>query len=116
MSDLPAGRELDELVCTKVLGWVYHKQQWIEFWKTPSGETFANADHYSTDHNAAFAVVEEMQQSGWDFHCYRLVGGEFWCCFDKSPDDAPDDFNFDASAKTLPHAICLAALATTERE
>ena len=58
---IPAGKELDELIAEKVLGW-----KRMPHWWTPPGRAtdggFANPPAFSTDITAAWAVVEHYPE------------------------------------------------------
>lgn len=63
--------------------------------------------NYPSDHNAAFTLCARLKSEGWEVCIVSVLG--FWNVqFEKS-----DDEGFEATAPTLPMAICLAFLKVT---
>lgn len=114
---MPAGRELDALVATKVLGYTYDPESWVEWGITSpdgnrEGELFLRA--YSTDIAAALEVVEKMRGDNWRFGCSSRefgTGDNWWAWLENPPHwESSDTKSATAEADTLPLAICRAAL------
>lgn len=129
-----AGRELDQKVHVHVFGrelGTKGKHAWEPFveksdskWCPHCGLLWFNENPepdrvceayvgmYSTDIAAAWEVVDKMKADGWAWH----VGGQYarsenpWCSF-RSSEYA--DNVVTKWGDTVPHAICLAALAST---
>jgi hypothetical protein len=99
--NMPAGREMDELIRLEILD--------LEVFTTPEGKllgegTFQEIPHYSTDIAAAWEVVEKMRINDWEF--YLEWENQPWALFEN------DKCMLDkcAEAITVPLAICRAAL------
>jgi hypothetical protein len=134
-TQLPAGRELDELIAEKVMGGVPRHPEW--YWlrsgvapetpdlPTPKGQSAIYCGPaFSTDIAAAWEVVEWMrarwaklpnaergEPDTWQFHDFADEGWRasvVWLHH-----DAPI-VEVDEIAPTLPLAICRAALAAVE--
>lgn len=114
---LSAGRELDALVAVHIMGWqpdnIYGARgqlagQWIY---TPEGN-ISDIPHYSTDIAAAWQVVEKLRERSFyssytDLSLDTGKGWYSWHFHDHRPLSA---YSSDATASTVPLAICLAAL------
>jgi hypothetical protein len=130
---LPAGRQLDALVAERVFGYAGVRLAPDHPWtclRNPTAREVADyaqngirhdvlgVDHYSTDIAAAWQVVNALRQrrlylqmndtmSRWRARFFTVASTRFWDR--ESADGAMYEF-----AETLPHAICLAALAAVE--
>ena len=113
MTDLPAGRDLDFYVATRVLG-------------MPSGvgdvtvvgdgylldESYSQLPHYSTDIAAAWMVVEGLSKRFWP-EVGRMDNGTWYCEIVGRGDTPAQVSNGPIAheiAETAPLAICRAAL------
>lgn len=94
-----AGRELDKLVYRHILGGVFDPN---------SSYPWDDIKAYSTNREHAWIVVEKLEKSGMILlHIGRDYKTTKWTVrFGRA-----DDHEREASADTLPLAICLAALA-----
>lgn len=127
--ELVAGRELDAMIAERVMGWtaVEHEHRGArgEAWFVLSGvvplaEVRAQVPGYSSDIAAAFLVVEKLSERGFDYliegHEERngadFVAHAQFSQFRQFP--RAINIEEDAWKATLPHAICLAALAAIE--
>lgn len=107
------GRELDVLIAEKVMGWTNIRKR-SEF---PYGTLLSGIDHitnmdlsipnYSENISAAWEVVEKLSTNGWAVK--MQIGFDssrhYWDC------EVFIEESHYGSAKTAPHAICVAALA-----
>lgn len=104
---MEAGRELDFLVSTHVMGMVAFKGAlgcWFE--NTPDEEDVAHVlPHYSSDMVAAWRVVERMETLGFHMDMLRYVGGRADVRF------VSGDGGGVCGLRPVPEAICHAALA-----
>lgn len=70
---------------------------------------------YSTDYEAAFAVLDKLHQQTWFWRLDSVMGGVI-CTVQKIVGDIqkpnPERQTFQVGAATVPLAICLAALKT----
>lgn len=98
--NLSPGRELDALVAEKAMGWARNRGSGVGF-TTPDGE-YRSIDIWSpsTDIAAAWQVVGKLRERGFGFSL-----NDAWIAWFLA---APNEYQ--ASADTAPHAICLAAL------
>lgn len=113
------GRELDALVAEKVMGL---KINWDEttpcplcgdvgrfcgarMWCSHDGWYYSQYKDYSTDIAAAWEVVEKLRGDGWIFNLSDSWAAQF---------HMPGNILVVSSAKSAPHAICLAALKAVE--
>lgn len=117
---MQAGRELDALVATRVMGsvvsqdpiWqkVYEQPDaWVE--TSPSRQLRRTLQPYSTDIAVAWGVVEKMISTlfpPWDDDPPEYGTPHVYWCDDKWC--AVFAYDCIRSAATAPHAICLAAL------
>lgn len=112
---LEPGRELDALIAEKVMGWtcVTFKEgkHWARGVPIGSLPTIPVADWSpSTDWLAAGEVIEKLG----GLSLMHLAAGETWdATFGAQRMDAASLWR---TAKTGPHAICLAALAASEKK
>lgn len=103
---MEAGRELDALVAEKVMGIKGHTYlSWQEGSVSPHGiatgqrKVSGGPKPYSTDVAAAFEVVAHVMKSYRSKISIETYDGEAWSIKPCG-----------TSSKSLPHAICLAAL------
>ena len=113
---MEAGRELDALVAEKVMGYVlrytssskYGIAMWSKDLQTEEKFSFQP----STTWEGMGLVVEKMLHLNPRVIVDRGLKGDKWYC---SLGDGKAIFAY-ASANTAPHAICLAALKTSEKK
>ena len=106
---MEAGRQLDAEVAVKVMGWMLVHKPIGDGPRTdaaisPTTQCMMSIPHYSTDIEAAWAVVEKLSMTTKQYwrtdyfstgaHVEVSVGGQ----------------SYEAAEETMPHAICLAAL------
>jgi len=108
--EMEAGRDLDALIATKVMGWqsAYGFFRWEQ--TPPSGGEPRAVPRYSTDIAAAWQVVEKMRAVGHtvcidEFHLRD--GTVLYGCYFHHLET--DDEHY-AEASTVPLAICYSAL------
>lgn len=118
METLKAGRELDQLVAERVMGWSrIDSISWSE--PAPSGLGYQRLETdlpcYSTDIAAAWEVVPELRRRRIHFEitCAGIsdvytVKLFHWAAFKDTFYEGPH--KFEAYSDTAPEAICLAAL------
>jgi len=119
------GRELDELVAEKILGWRFSKSTFEQYepscWydKATSKRVWGRDFSPSTDIAAAWKVVEKLNDLGMDVEINQnaeSTPGDHERChvyireFDTINEK---ELHEDVWASTAPHAICLAALKVT---
>jgi hypothetical protein len=106
--NMPAGREMDELVAERVMGWTLEEvtdpimhETFMNYVDTETGRGMYRPEEWlpSTDIAAAWEVVEKMQ-GGLRFELRRIPSG-FWAYFGEE---------MSAEANTAPLAISRAAL------
>lgn len=97
---LKPGRELDALVAEKVMGYDQEQIRNASYYINEAGQTRHDIPSFSTDIAAAWEVVEKFRKADPTF------------TIDSGSKGYLVDFGGDAvdTARTLPHAICLAAL------
>jgi len=127
---LQAGRELDALVAEKVMGWARHAVEFNNFQKVvvpPSWSNFGvywlgrdiyeQVPAYSTEIEAAWQIVEQLQSHGLYIHIAALtVRGFATRVFADRAGDEPDKQIVYVDADTASLAICKAALLAVEHE
>ena len=96
---MKAGSELDALIAEKVMGYRRAKSGGNGIWIDKHGFEPNHNSYYSTDIRAAWEVVEKI---GSISIAGPISNGDFICCL--APGKA-------VARKTVPHAICIAALA-----
>lgn len=96
-------REIDAEVAEKVMGWG-HAHRWSDW--TLKGRVMAgNSWSPSTDIAAAWEVVEKVRETHEEVSLTCTEKG-YSCYIFKSENHVPEGF----TSKTMPMAICLAAL------
>lgn len=117
--------------CAEAMGWKYEKfgpliQDYR--WTNPKGVvTHCNPPSFTTDHNAAFTLVEKMREEGWLFEMRDGRDKTWEAEFTREPNDStlPDNIGTREGIRveihygagyTAPVAICLALLAAKEKE
>ena len=137
---MEAGREMDALVAEKVMGCSvmrenYHrtlgdggKWEWLRCGCIGGPHNYRDDTardgmlvYYSTDISAAWEVVEKMGALGWKFG--MVQDGTLWDVNTYNPDVRPScafcghtpSGAINASAPTVPLAICRAALKAVEK-
>lgn len=133
IENMPAGEELDKLICEKLDGWRWVKnsknangwacnglcgencskeeefKKWNQDNKKFNGWVSPSTPHFSTDIAAAWEVVEKVRELGFDaivvMHQDRIP----YCQFVK-PIDEDNIEEYLGTAETAPLAICRAAL------
>jgi hypothetical protein len=113
-----SGRELDAAVAERIMGW--QRQDGYNYWMSfsSSGETFKLHALIATwkpseSIEAAMEVVEKMRRDHFRFACNDRCdpeSGEWWAEFATLEYERGGQ----ASAGTLPEAVCRAALAAIE--
>ena len=101
-------RELDAQVATEVMGWVVNGDAYVTEAVTMT-EAWQLIPEFSTDIAAAWLVVEKMVADGYEVHI--VVSSEENSVAMFPPGKAIGEY---ALEKTLPLAICRAALAAAE--
>ena len=99
------GPELDALIAEHVMGTINNKDK--KFY------------HYSTSIAHAWEVVEEIgNDPDLDFYNLEIVrfGPVRWQCRNHTDEGLGCENEINATAKTAPHAICLAALKVVGHE
>lgn len=103
---LPAGADLDRLVCERVLGVT----------RCPGPYCHCGRCNVSTDVRAAWGVVEAMKAAGWalDLRYGEFICAEFACSRGPCPLHGTDHHDWhgtgDVDGETMPLAVCYAAL------
>lgn len=131
VEDLKTGRDLDAEVAERVMGECAHvliedtaatrrafkcskcDLRGFDFLTDYVGRSLVSA--YSTDIPAAMLVVDKLYAAEWDVEIYRgvVIDDDWLVRFSHLRDDDRTD-NVNHCAKTLPEAICRAALKATE--
>ncbi|MUT66043.1 hypothetical protein [Paenibacillus sp. NEAU-GSW1] len=109
MIDIPAGRELDELIATKLMGWEQGESWGSAYWVDSDGCIRFEIKKFkpSLYWEDMRLVVEEMHgRRGYDF-TLEWYGNRYISWFGSMQS---------VGADTAPHAICLAALSALEGE
>lgn len=110
---LEPGLELDKLIARQVLGWRERSQEIRRvkndkgfydrsLWWDSNSSGSVHLNHFSTDIKAAWDLAEKFRM------VIRPFGETGWAASKKWCDD--EMVLYHHSAKTAPHAICLAAL------
>lgn len=117
-TQIEAGRELDALIATEVMGWTHDRErahevssadgeswEWVTGWRRGSEEWLHDfpPGYYSTSYEGMGLVLERLQALGWDIDA--TWAKDIWHVALGSWN------NNKAEAPTLPHAVALAALA-----
>lgn len=115
--DLKPGRALDALVARQVMGYELSGSDGIKWPNKPHPESaldysYCRLPPYSTDIKAAWHVVEKLDRPmGLTRYRKDFWYVEFFCIRADYPDrEELPNIGFTAEAKTITHAICLAAL------
>jgi hypothetical protein len=119
---MDAGRELDALVAEKIFGyeWRTHllygdksiRLLWHPDDDQPRGDDFEGIDDlpcFSTNINAAWQVVEEMQAQARNLQLVSYCYGRTYASFGPIGEDE-EGWREANGEHATPHAICLAAL------
>lgn len=114
--NMPAGRKIDALIAEYVMGWKrvirWSGSDEISCLVHPTDGSYYPDEFqmWSKDVNSAFEVVENLREKLGTCKFYTVVdpkqGNNIRAIFDP----ILDDVNFEASADTVPLAICRAAL------
>ena len=112
---MDAGRALDALVATKVMGWepsIVGNYPWQQI--PPGDDRFIVrlVPHYSTDIAAAWTVVDAMPFTTGQFGVTRTASDEY--CAEYMGILSQDERYVQVYAETAPLAICLAALTASD--
>jgi O-glycosyl hydrolase len=101
--NMPAGREMDELVATRVMGWDVHPHATHYIRNDGKNVYFVICGEFepSSDIAAAWQVVEKMTDGETPNDCEIHTTVRGWRC---------DFYRGSATAETAPLAICRAAL------
>jgi Phage ABA sandwich domain len=113
------GRELDSIVSQEIFGAEYpfndFFKDYVRLW-VEDPIAFEDCPHYSTDISEAWKVVEKLliMLPNQDFHIEHWAdensaGWQVSSCFELG------NWKKWVKAKTLPHAICLAALKAVKK-
>lgn len=106
---MKAGRELDDLVAEKVLGWEHIDLGPIDGIRWKNGDRIIESEHpfrYSTDIAAAWEILENLVGRGFEFSIQGGGDSESVVAFGRGRGAAEV-----VRGEAFPHAICLAALA-----
>jgi len=106
------GREMDAAVAEGVMGYAFYRYEKDNSRCYHCGRGLYDDEngcdgeccHYSTDDDAAWTVVRAMWEKGYEINLSR-DDGQIDCDFR----EADKEWVW-ASAPTLPHAVCMAAL------
>lgn len=104
--EMPAGRELDALVATKIMGWrtAHFDASYGEWLGVPLDDYWEDVPRYSTDIAAAWLVVKRM--------CSFIgVDDDLWGRFVDEMNTAHDYAISDFLSHASPLIICRCALA-----
>lgn len=117
IENMPAGREMDALIATRIIGWKIDDLTAI----SPTGSRNARIPHgdwwleyYSTNIAAAWEVVEWMRENGFSFMLIEHADPngdyiiEFW-----RRDNLDEPQRLSCRFEEAPLAICRAALLAT---
>jgi hypothetical protein len=107
--------ELDRLVAEKVMGWEYKENEGYPYYRGKNIGLDINDFHPSTNISQAFEVVEKMIADGWVEMAmvYKNIEKVWEVEFYKEGISFDGGDSFD---KSLPRAICIAALMAKESE
>ena len=114
IDELKPGRELDALIAEKVMGIKLEKSQIFDGPGYYCASTYIIIPTYSTDITFAWEVVEKMKKMLgcrffiYDCHEDGTIEASFFASRVGGITEVPDGML--ATAKSIPHAICLAAL------
>jgi len=112
---MKAGIKLDKIIAEKLFGdrFEYHRK-WKGYYRPWEEDpiAFEPCPRYSTDISAAWRIVEKLLQilPHQDFHMEHWSDGDGDSGWQVSTCFELGDWKKWVKAKTLPHAICLAAL------
>jgi hypothetical protein len=116
---MKAGRKLDVLIAEKLFNDIFPFQKFLRNYCRPLPDdslAFEPCPHYSTDIKAAWKIVEKLltMLPNQDFHIEHwadesVSGWQVSSCFELGK------WKKWVKAKTLPHAICLAALKAIDK-
>lgn len=112
---MEAGVDLDARVSEQIMGVPVRWEERVTGWRVAKIEGKPwSIPNYSTDISAALPILEMFRERG----PYKIVisayaKDEFWTIKAYHPDGAKKSCT--TSAKTLAHAICLAALKAVEK-
>lgn len=127
IDDLEADRNLDCLVAEYAMGWTEIERKAFGYWGTPLGATIVqrreySIPHYSTSLNDAMDVVDKLTD-GKEYQRHLFFIGDLHWRYHKNKSEtsvayAAFDWQliantqplYEGRAKSIPHAICLAAL------
>lgn len=113
---MEAGRELDVLIATKVLGYAQPKYVYIgepdyseidAWWYEDKDGAWEELPKYSVDMGAAWEVVERFKWPKFYVGLQRTDTGNWRCDIETHGGDGPTYSDYH---KTAPMAICLAAI------
>lgn len=107
---MEAGRELDELVAKRVLGW----KSTLNGWGCPNDKSYRYVPESSTSWYAMREVVEAMRARGYFFSCFLPVTAG-WSAEARFYSDV-EAAQYIGRALELPLAVCLAAIEAMKAE
>jgi hypothetical protein len=107
---------LDELTATKAMEYLHDKKNGLGYWRDKQGQIIYAESFYKPSINIeqAMWVLEKMIKDGYK-DTAMIYEREGWIVEFYKPDDAGEDGG-DARDKSLPRAICLAALKAKEHD
>ena len=104
--NMPAGREMDELIAHKIMGYIdgkkTHQTAKGYWWST------THIPNYSSGISSSWEVVDEFYSMTLD----KYSNGAEWICYIVGERDGKNT-DGNSTADTAPLAICRAALLTT---
>lgn len=109
-------RQIDAEVAERVMGWRTHKVT-ENVWYMPNDQNSLHKDEWKPSEDIAFAmqVVEKLYTDHWDVTIYRsVVVEDDWSVEFVRLEEDFKPRNGTAFAKSLPEAICKAALQTAQ--
>ena len=121
-TQIKAGRELDALIATEVMGWTHDRErahqvssadgegwEWVTGWRRGNEEwlhEFPPA-YYSTTYEGMGLVLDQMRERGWAVAMDRPLSAPLWVVVFWREIGG----SYGKDAPSLPHAVALAALA-----
>jgi Phage ABA sandwich domain len=114
-------KEINKLVATKIMGWVFKEEYNIPMWVSKENEderALYQKWNPSTDLNQAKDVIYMMQNKGFysQFTDLTLDSGQPWYSWSFTDTNPMKHETYKVQAETIARALCLAALKAIEGE